>query len=459
MTKFTPFNIYTIKKRTSHIKTNTMKNVIAVIDIGKTNKKIFLFDENFKVVSQKSIQFKEITDKDGFACDDIESIENWIQNQIQEIQNHREFKIKAINFSTHGASLIYLNKEGERIAPLYNYLKPLEIKEYSNLYDSQGGIEDFSRKTASPAYGMLNTGLQMLSLKKNQPELWKQVDSIVHYPQYLSYLFSNKITADFTSVGAHTATWDFDKMQYHSWLQDENIKLPEPCKGNEAVISDVNGERIAIGSGLHDSSSSIIPILENEKGNDFVLLSTGTWIIAMNPFSKETLTQHQLQHNCLCFMTPDKQQVKSSMQFLGRIHEVYLNAFSDYFKVNIDTHLDLVLNETLCKELIHQDARIFLAEGIDTDFESHDQYLQKFLSYEIAYYQLIYEISKKVVAGIDLIADENTNVSNVFISGGFNKNEMFIKFLILLKTDITIKISDCKNESALGAALLMKKYI
>ena len=59
-----------------------MKKVIAVIDIGKTNKKIFLFDDNFEVVSQNSIQFDEIIDDDGFPCDDIVAIENWIKNQI-----------------------------------------------------------------------------------------------------------------------------------------------------------------------------------------------------------------------------------------------------------------------------------------------------------------------------------------------------------------------------------------
>ncbi|WP_158850788.1 FGGY family carbohydrate kinase [Algibacter sp. L1A34] len=434
-----------------------MKKVIAVIDIGKTNKKIFLFDETFKVVSQNAIQFKEIKDDDGFCCDDIESIENWIQNEIKKIQDQGIYKIKAINFSTHGASLVYLNKEGKRIAPLYNYLKPLDINDYNGFYESQGGVEEFSRKTASPAYGMLNTGIQMLSLKRNKPDIWKQVDAILHYPQYLSYLFTKKITADFTSVGAHTATWDFDTMQYHKWLKDENITLPEPCKGNKAVISEINGESIAVGTGLHDSSSSIIPILEKEK--DFVLLSTGTWIIAMNPFSKETLTQDQLKHNCLCFMTPEKQQVKSSMQFLGRIHEVYLKALSDYFKVDINTHMDLVLNTTLCKELMDQDARIFLAEGIDTDFEAHPELLKNFFSYETAYYQLIFEISKKVISGINLISDKNSKISNVFISGGFNRNEVFIKFLKCIRPNITVKISDCKNESALGAALLMKDYL
>ncbi|WP_179352707.1 FGGY family carbohydrate kinase [Winogradskyella vidalii] len=434
-----------------------MKKVIAVIDIGKTNKKVFLFDASFNMVFQNAIQFNEIKDEDGFCCDNIEAIENWIQAEIKKIQELGTYQIQAINFSTHGASLIYLDKEGKRMAPLYNYLKPLDVNDFSAFYNAHGGVEEFSRKTASPSYGMLNAGLQMLWFKNTKPELWKEVDAILHYPQYLSYLFTKKITADYTSVGAHTATWDFDNMQYHSWLKEENIQLPEPCKGNKAVITEINGEKIAVGSGLHDSSSSIIPILENE--NDFVLLSTGTWIIAMNPFSKETLTQHQLQNNCLCFMTPEKQQVKSSMQFLGRIHEVYIKALSEYFKVDINTHMDLVLNTTLCNELIDQDARVFLAEGIDTDFEAHPELLQKFLSYETAYYQLIYEISKKVISAIDLISDENSNITDVYISGGFNKNEVFIQFLKCLKSDIVIKISDCKNESALGAALLMKSYL
>jgi ribulose kinase len=436
-----------------------VKNVIAVIDIGKTNKKVFLFDELFHVVSQNSIQFDEVLDEDGYPCDDIESIENWIQNEIKTIQERGLYTIKAINFSTHGASLIYLDKEGNRITPLYNYLKPLDLGEYTDLYESHGGVAEFSRKTASPAYGMLNTGIQMLWLKRNKPEYWEQVESILHYPQYLSYLFTKKITADYTSIGAHTATWDFDTMQYHSWLKDEGIKLPEPCNGTEAILSNVNGQSIAVGSGMHDSSSSILPILENESGRNFVLLSTGTWIIAMNPFSKDTLTQHQLNNNCLCFMTPKKQQIKSSMQFLGRIHEVYLKSLSDYYKVNINTHLDLVLNETLCEDLIVEDSRVFLAEGIDTDFESHDEYLANFVSYETAYYQLIYEMSKKVIAGIDLISDKGSVISDVYISGGFNKNEIFIKYLTLLKKNITVKISDCKNESALGAALMMKDYL
>ena len=159
-----------------------MRKVIAVFDIGKTNKKIFLYNKDFEVVYTNSIRFEEIVDDDNYPCDDIESIETWIKKEIKTIQEKNEFTIKAINFSTHGATLVYLDKDGNRVAPLYNYLKPLDF-DFTSFYEANGGVEEFSRKTGSPAYGMLNVGLQMYWLKNSKPHFWSKVDSILHYPQ------------------------------------------------------------------------------------------------------------------------------------------------------------------------------------------------------------------------------------------------------------------------------------
>lgn len=436
-----------------------MKKAIVIFDIGKTNKKVLIFDENFNVVFNNSVRFDEIVDDDNYPCDNIDSIEKWIQHEVKRIQIENIYSIKAINFTTHGATVVYLDKKGKRITPLYNYLKPLNNIDFTELYNENDGVKEFSRRTASPAYGMLNSGLQMYWLKNKKPHLWKQVTSILHYPQYLSYLFTKKITADFTSIGAHTAIWNFDKMEYHSWLKKENIPLPIPLNGKKAIPSTINGEKIAVGTGLHDSSSSLIPLLKENQENEFILLSTGTWIIAMNPYSKERLTQFQLNNNCLCFLTPEKKQVKSSMQFLGRIHEVYLETLSNHFNVDFETYLNLTLNKELCSKTNLTPTRIFLAEGIDTNFEANEKLLENFNSYEEAYYQLVYEISKKVVIAIDLILDQNNSLKDIYISGGFNRNEIFVEFISLLKPDLKIKISTSKNESALGAALLMKKYL
>ncbi|MBU2929903.1 FGGY family carbohydrate kinase [Winogradskyella psychrotolerans] len=437
-----------------------MKKVIAVFDMGKTNKKLFLFDKDFNVVYKNSVRFEECVDDDNDPCDDIEAIENWIQGEIKAIQEQKEFNIKAINFSTHGATLVYLDKDGKRITPLYNYLKPLDL-DFTPFYEANGGIEEFSRKTASPAYGMLNSGLQMYWLKQEKPHYWKQVETILHYPQYLSYIFSNKITADFTSLGAHTAIWDFDAMQYHDWLAKEGITLPEPKPGKNAALATVNGQEIAIGKGLHDSSSSIIPLLEEHENsnNEFILLSTGTWIICMNPFSKETLTTDQLKNDCLCFMTPDKKQIKSSMQFLGRVHEVNAIALSEHFGVEKNHYLELKLNKPLCSEILGNNEHLFFPNDIAEDFVGDLSQVKKFDNYESAYYQLIFEISKRVHEGINRILDKENNLKDVYISGGFNKNDIFVEYLNQLMPEQKIQFPKGENASALGAALLMKDYL
>ncbi|MDA9335690.1 FGGY family carbohydrate kinase [Flavobacteriaceae bacterium] len=437
-----------------------MEKVIAVFDIGKTNKKIFLFDEGFNVVYTNRVRFKEIQDDDDYPCDDIESIEKWIKSEIKTIQKKNEFTIKAINFSTHGATLVYLDEAGKRITPLYNYLKPLDI-DFTALYNANGGVEEFSRKTASPAYGMLNSGLQMYWLKQNKPHYWNKAKTILHYPQYLSYLFSNKITADYTSIGAHTAIWNFDNMEYHDWLNKEDITLPKPKTGKRAALSIINGQKIAVGKGLHDSSSSIIPLLESHENSDseFVLLSTGTWIICMNPFSKETLTDDQLKNDCLCFMTPDRKQIKSSMQFLGRIHEVNAIALGQHYNVDKNLYLEFNVNKALCTEILSKSEALFFPNEISSDFMSDLAQLKNFESYEHAYYQLIYEISHRVHQGIERILDSNNNLKDVYISGGFNRNDIFVEYLTQLMPMQNIQFPEGKNASALGAALLMKDYL
>ena len=65
------------------------ETVIAIYDIGKTNKKIILFNEDFKIVSEIEEKFTEILDEDGFECDDIEHIELWIKESLTRTPTRR----------------------------------------------------------------------------------------------------------------------------------------------------------------------------------------------------------------------------------------------------------------------------------------------------------------------------------------------------------------------------------
>jgi sugar (pentulose or hexulose) kinase len=436
-----------------------MKDVIVIFDIGKTNKKIFLFDKDLKIIYEDVRRFDEITDDDGFPCDDIEAIENWIKDQVDKIQDEGIYRIRAINFSTHGATLMYLDEKGKRITPLYNYLKPLDNIDFTKFYNKYGGVGDFSRKTASPAYGMLNSGLQIYWLKNKKPYFWKKVHSILHYPQYLSFLFSKKVTAEYTSIGSHTAIWDFDIMEYHYWLKEESISLPQPEKSDRVTIIQKGKDKIAIGIGVHDSSASLIPLLEEHHDDEFILLSTGTWVLSMNPFSREKLTSKQLKQNCLCYLTPDKEQVKSSMQFLGHVHEVNEKKIAAYFGKEEAYFTKLDLDEKLCAETLKRSERLFFKKGIPGDYKADLKQIDSLKNYKGAYAQFMYEISRMVFESIQLILDKENTFKEIYISGGFSKNTYFRHYLSMMMPDIDIKTSVIKNESALGAAMLVRKYL
>jgi sugar (pentulose or hexulose) kinase len=59
--------------------------VILIFDIGKTNKKVLLFNENLDVISTKSVELPETIDEDGFPAEDIQLLTSFILNAFREV--------------------------------------------------------------------------------------------------------------------------------------------------------------------------------------------------------------------------------------------------------------------------------------------------------------------------------------------------------------------------------------
>jgi len=130
-------------------------------------------------------------------------------------------------------------------------------------------------------------------VKYEKPEVFENLFYSLHLPQYLSFLITGKYYADLTSIGCHTALWDFAKHDYHSWVINEKLNqfLPSIENGKKTFPSAMAGYPCKVGIGLHDSSAALIPYLVNFS-MPFVLISTGTWCISMNAFNKK---HHLLQ--------------------------------------------------------------------------------------------------------------------------------------------------------------------
>jgi len=432
--------------------------VIAIFDIGKTNKKFFLIDEYYKIVLERTVNFKETVDDDGDPCEDVDLLSKWVKESLKEILALKKFDIKALNFSTYGASFVHIGHNGDVVAPLCNYLKayPEDLKdEFYAKYDGEAGI---SRETASPVLGNLNSGMQLYRIKQRKPELFGRIKYSLHLPQYLNYLVTGGFCSDITSIGSHTQLWDFVKNDYHRWVYEEGIdKILAPIfPSDDTMDIEIKGRNYHVGAGLHDSSAALIPYLASFS-EPFILISTGTWCISLNPFNKNPLTVEELNKDCLCYMEFHGHPVKASRLFAGNEHEIQTKRLATHFKKPIDQYkkvkydVDLVNSSTTLRAKVGSNDMLMQ----ESEFGKRD--LADFTSYEEAYHCLLLDIMSQQQASTNLII-QDTGVKRIFVDGGFGKNAVYMNLLASAFPHFEVFAASVAQATAIGAALSIHKH-
>ncbi|WP_163397416.1 FGGY-family carbohydrate kinase [Flavobacterium fluviatile] len=428
------------------------QKVTAVFDIGKTNKKFFLFDKDFKEVYREYIKFEEIKDEDGYPTEDIVALHNWLKELFHRILEAQEYDVKAINFSTYGASFVHLDENGELVTPLYNYTKPMDEALIASFYEKYGPELEFSAQTGSTNSGMLNSGMQLYWLKHSKPEVFKRIKYSLHLPQYMSYIFTGIPLSEYTSIGCHTALWDYEKKDYHSWVYEEEIhKILPPIVSTETSINmNYNGKRIKIGVGIHDSSSALLPYVRSSK-EPFILVSTGTWSVSMNPFSDKTLTEKDIQDDCINYMRINGKPVKSARLLLGNEYTHQVHALADHFGLAHDYHKKVVFDSEIYHR-IKKDFKYYFRWNAIEDANMPAKTEIIYDNFTEAYHQLMIELVLLQVQSIKRAAG-GLKITKLFVDGGFSDNDVFIKLLSHYLRDMVLRSTNSSLGSALGAAI------
>jgi sugar (pentulose or hexulose) kinase len=387
-------------------------NHCLILDIGKTNKKAFVFNEDYHIVFEKSDTLPEPTDDDGDPCEDLSALIIWIERTVEELQ--KQFSVKAINVSAYGASFVHLGTDGNPVCPLYNYLKPFPSDLKKQFFDTYGGEEKMALETASPVLGHLNSGLQLYWLKHRKPLIFNQIKWSLHLPQYVSWVVGRKIGwfddpcevgSDLTSLGCHTMLWDFRKNDYHDWVKAEGIVAKFPHTSSPS-------------KGLHDSSAALIPYLASFE-EPFVLISTGTWCISLNPFNTEPLTASELAQDCLCYLTYEGRPVKAARFFGGNEHEEFIKKLAKEHRTAPDFYRQpLVAGTALAGR--------------------YEAFMQKLVKKQVE--------STKLAVG-------SSPVRRIFVDGGFSKNLTYMRLLAKAFPELEVCAATLGQASAMGAAL------
>ncbi|RDC62552.1 FGGY-family carbohydrate kinase [Adhaeribacter pallidiroseus] len=440
-----------------------MVSCVAVFDIGKTNKKCVLFDQEYHIVHEIETRFSEVTDDDGDASEDLPALTNWLAETWQILQTNAQFDIRGLNFTTYGASFVHLNAQNKPATPLYNYLKSFPEDIDQQFHAQYGSKLAFSAVTASPDLGMLNSGLQIYWLKYKKPELFRQIKTSLHLPQYCAFLFSGQRVSEYTSIGCHTGLWDFTRNQYHNWVYQEDIipRLPPITDHTTTFSIRFRENRIPVGIGLHDSSAALIPYLKKYQ-EPFLLLSTGTWGITLNPFAQEPLTEEMLQQDCLNYLTYDGNPVRASRVFIGNEHEVQTKKLAAHF----NKPLDFFKKVTYQPELMRQPAAAGQVEepsrhsGTKVNYQTPKEFdYQLYPSYEEAYHALLNQIIEPQIKAIHLASEYRiASFTKLLVDGGFCKNQIFMNLLQAAFPNLQIFISEDSQGTALGAAMVLNVW-
>lgn len=202
----------------------------------------------------------------------------------------------------------------------------------------------------------------------------------------------------------------------------------------------------------------MLAVFDIGKTNKKLVVSTGTWVVTMNPFSADPLTREELRRGALCYLTPDRRPVKSARLFLGNEFAVQAARIERHFGIDAGRCAAMAFDEVHLRAArvagVPYRATSELASGARRATHAATWDVGAFESAEVACHALNDAL---VTAQLDAIAvaQGSTRVQTIFVDGGFSRNEVFLKLLARAVAPVEVRITELAQASATGAALLV----
>jgi sugar (pentulose or hexulose) kinase len=142
--------------------------------------------------------------------------------------------------------------------------------------------------------------------------------------------------------------------------------------------------------------------------------------------------------------------------FLGHIHDVNVEEISSHFGVGKDYYKKVKTDSVLLASLIeNKNKRVFFENSVPHDYIDRSVSLSRFDSFEEAYHQLMHDLVSVGFDSFNLIIPEDDKTKIVYISGGFARNEIFVRIFAAWLPGKKVYTSEIDNSTALGAAMVL----
>jgi hypothetical protein len=341
---------------------------------------------------------------------------------------------------------VNLDASGDPVHPVTDYLDPFP-EEWRESFDAEHGpVREVCMRTASPWLGNLNAGLQLYALRKSDPDLFRSVRQSVYLPQYLSSILTGRFFSELTGIGCHTMTWDFSKGAYHEWVVKEGIDsfFPALRSADKPLDCLVSDRTMLCGIGLHDSSSALIPYLRFFH-EPFLLLSTGSWSICLNPFEGGVLSQEELDADCVNYLRIDGRPVKASRLPLGLMHDAAVESLSRRFDCTPGDFREMTWEQDAYQLVSNR----YRSEPLgERDFEP-----SLWSGAVEGYHALMFHLVLRQEGQVRRVLSKG--VSTLYVDGGFSRNGVFLRMLARALPYMKVFAAEVGQATALGAAVVL----
>ncbi len=458
-----------------------MEQVVAVLDIGKTNKKVAIFDQDMRMRDARRTKIEPVT-VDGFRVEDVAGIERWFLDQLTDLA--AAWDIKVISIATHGAAAVCVGADGKPSVPPLDYTQEVDEEVRKRFFAAMGSPEELQQKTATAeVQPLINVGKLLFFLKERYPDRFDATRHLLLYPQYFAYLLTGKATADITYTGCHTYLWDHEKNDWSHVVDRLGLRhaLPvRPVLPTEAIgtitpdVAEHTGldPQTVVTAGIHDSNSSLIPYLIT-RDRDFVLNSTGTWCVAMRPTDTVAFRPDEIGKMVFFNLGYDGRPVKTSILMGGLEYETYRKILSrrhdrsDEPPLNTGLLTDIAARRDAfilpsvvrgSGQFPDSEARVvekgeggtFMTISLES-IHREDAFPAAFNEYARAF--ALVDISVAIQSVIALQRVGMRKGTEIFIEGGFRNNETYLAVLSALLPDNPIFLTSVEEATAFGAAL------
>lgn len=447
--------------------------LVAVIDIGKTNKKVVLLDASLRQVAIRSASFPAQPGTDGILVEQVDAIWAWLKLQLAEL--HREHPYQAISVSTHGATWAGLGDDGLAM-PVIAYENDLGEAGQAALdqefYRRCGALEKLQDETGTCDLPLLiNPAKMILFAQQRLPAAWAKVRKIVNYPQFWGWKLTGQAASEPTFAFCHSFLYDIRTHRPSSAaralgcdrLLDQEFRHPWDRLG--ALTGDLQRElglpALPVTLGVHDSNGSLLPYLVKHRGRDFVLNSTGTWCVALHGVPAVKYAPEELGTKTIfevdVFGGNQKVSILMGGQEYALYHDLAGGKDPGFDAARLDRALlrtgDVVLPGAFPGQFSDQrggllDGGRAVALAALKAGGRPGWFQDPVLAHDLL------NVSLALQTEVALRRTGMSERTTIFIEGGFRNNPAYCALLAALFPQATVACTNLEQASACGAALL-----